>query len=133
MKKLKLFLAILGAVNCLVVPILFVSYELEISDSIWTLFPTPGFYFLEIILLGLTGFFATMQGKAKILWSICGILAVLIILGAWTIGFYLIPAGLIFGFLAFKSSKQKHFKSNLISFISAFLIQAALMISLIFL
>lgn len=133
MKIVRNILAFIGAVNCLVVSILFISYPLEVGDSIWTIFPLPGFYFLEIILLGFIGFIATIQGKAKILWSICGILAVLIFLGAWTIGLPLIAAELIFIFLAIQISQKKYFNGYFLSFISGFLIQAGLMIALIFL
>jgi hypothetical protein len=50
----ELFCALLGAINCIVIPVLFTREQMVIPDlQLLDLFPLPGFYFLEIMLLGL--------------------------------------------------------------------------------
>lgn len=90
-------LAFLGAVDCVLVPVLFGA---AIQQSF---FPLPGLYFLEIALLGVVGLVHAMRnptgevgGGHDIPWGIAGVLLAFNVLGAWTIGLYLIPGTLAF-------------------------------------
>jgi hypothetical protein len=94
-------IAFLGAVDCVVIPFLFVQGQSPI-------FPLPGLYFIEIALLGLLGVMSVSASAdprshefvrtlwAEIPWGIAGVMLAFVILGAWSIGFFLIPAFLAF-------------------------------------
>ena len=126
--RLRVFMALLGMINCLGVSLLFGSMQLDVGQSVWSLFPQPGLYLLEITLLGILGFVATLRSWPKVLWAITGILTTFVILGIWSLGFYLVPVTLIFGIISFISSKQIPFLTNFSFFIGAALVQAVLML-----
>ncbi len=93
--RLALLLAFVGAADCVVVPVLFGA---GIQQQ--PFFPLPGLYFLEIALLGLVGLVSARQNPAgwgqSVPWGIAGVLRAFNVLGAWTIGLYLIPGTLAF-------------------------------------
>ena len=75
-------------------------YSSGVIGDIW---PFPLLYFIEITLLGLLPLIALgMIGNDPISkwsgvpWTCSGILVAFVILGAWTIGFYFIPAMITF-------------------------------------
>ena len=85
----------IGAINCIYVPAAFVQ-------PAQSNFPLPGLYFIEIALLGLLvlGFVAArprLGGRWDALpWIAAGIMLAFVILGGFSIGFYLIPALIAF-------------------------------------
>lgn len=88
-------LAVVGAANCIVVPFFFVEGQSP-------LFPFPGLYLIEIALLGVLGLISIIVEQNEdsrwrvVPWAVAGILLAFVVLGAWTIGFFLIPATLAF-------------------------------------
>ena len=87
--------AVIGAVNCVLVPLLFAQQGS--SD-----FPFPFLYFAEIILVGafVLIYVATRAGRKAqwraLPWVAAGIMLAFVILGGFSIGFFLIPAFLAF-------------------------------------
>lgn len=129
------FCAILGAINCIVIPVLFAREQMIVPDMGYSdLFPFPGFYFLEIMILGLlslVSIFMTTQSLSfwsALPWISAGALLAFVVIGAWTIGFFLIPAMVSFIIVGILSGRRR--KSNLglyfIYFISAALMQGML-------
>ena len=86
-----LLLGLLGALNTLVVGLYFAQFQSP-------LFPLPGLYLLEIGLVGIIGLTSLAAGSRLYLpWIASGILLAFVLLGAWTIGFFLVPGMLAFG------------------------------------
>lgn len=90
-------LSIVAAFNCAAVVMLFSSSQ---QGDLW---PAPGLYFIELILLGLAGLVATAQDKpgapgwwGLIPWVASGALLAFVVLGGFSIGPFLIPAMLLF-------------------------------------
>jgi hypothetical protein len=87
--------ALIGAMNCLVIPALF-------AQSGAFDFPFPLLYFIEIIVLGVLvlGFVALrprLSARWRALpWIAAGIILPFLILGGFSIGFFLIPAFIAF-------------------------------------
>jgi hypothetical protein len=89
------FFAILGAGLCLVVTLL-LWWGISKYQSMWLL---PGLYFIELVLLGGLGAFSFIRGgpRGKFLtWGAAGALLGFSILGAFSVGFFYLPAALIF-------------------------------------
>jgi len=136
-------LAVLGAVFSLGVVYLFSTSQISSFDLIFVdLFPLPGLYFLEILALCLAStalILKPSQSKSPWLnflpWLCAGVLLAFVILGAWTIGFYLIPAMLAYliaGILSAVRNKN-HLSSHFYVFVMAGLLQAGLILLLVIL
>ena len=126
-------LFILAGINCIFVTIAFAYSEFTFSGGqISSLFPFPGFYFFELIVIGMISLLAVflLEKLRTSIWSgtawICsGLLMAFVILGAWTILFYLIPGMimlLIVGILIDKRT-QKDYALHLIYLLAAGLSQ----------
>ena len=86
------FFAAIGALNAIGIPLLF-----SIDPNQQPLFPLPGLYFIEIALVGVIGAFSLFLGRWSIApWLASGILLAFVVLGGFSIGFFLIPAFLAF-------------------------------------
>lgn len=105
--------ALIGAGNCILVPMAF-------AGSQENLFPLPGLYFIQIALVGalVLAFVALRPGLGvrwlALPWLAAGIILAFVVLGGFTIGFYLIPALIAFiaiGLLAVRQrgSVAQHF------------------------
>lgn len=128
--------SILGALNCIGVSLLFLSSELQHSEfaSIW---PLPALYLFEIIIIGILCVISVAMVQnwqnpiwAGIPWISSGILLAFVILGAWTIGFFLIPAMILFlvaGIMADRRLKGD-FPLHLIFFVAAGIGQSVLVL-----
>ncbi len=121
------FLAVLGALDCILVPLLFTSGQQP-------LFPLPGLYLLEIGLAGSGACWLILQRRAPHApWIAGGILLAFVILGAWTIGFFLTPA--LLGFTGagalWLGKPDKEMLRAFGIFMLAAILQAALMLALI--
>lgn len=104
LRSLEWALSVLGAINCILIPILFSLSQIQVPDGdLSEIWPLPAIYFLEIITLGIICVIAVAKNQNHagsfwpgIPWICSGILFAFVILGAWTIGFYLIPAMILF-------------------------------------
>lgn len=87
--------ALIGVMNCILVPLAFAGSQEK-------LFPLPGLYFIELALVGvLVLAFVAWRPKSDGRWSAlpwlaAGIILAFVILGGFSIGFYLIPALIAF-------------------------------------
>lgn len=115
-RNLEWIFSILGAVNCIIVAVLFTIYQLpQTGGELIDIWPFPLVYLVEIGILGILPVVAVglMKDNVKSRWSvvpwICsGILVAFVILGAWTIGFYLIPAMLLILFVGIFADRRTH-------------------------
>lgn len=96
--------ALIGAVNCLFVSIVFWQGD----------FPAPALYLIEIALLGLF-VVAFVAARARLStrwnalpWVAAGILLAFVILGGFSIGFFLIPAFLAFAIVGVLADTMDH-------------------------
>jgi len=93
-------LSIVAALNCFVVVTVFAFNNTpDFPQGLLSFWPFPMIYFMEIISIGIIGLIATIkaqqEGKSNwpaALWISSGILLTFVILGSWTIGFFLFPA-----------------------------------------
>ncbi len=131
LKIIEKVMVFFGAVVCMVVVFLFASDQ---PNELW---PLPGLYFLEITLLAIFGagsrLFASNPTKPILIaapWITGGALLPFVILGALTIGLFLLPGMLAFILSGIISDIQqkKAFAGHLSIAAMAALIQAAFMI-----
>lgn len=105
-----------GALNCIIIAVLFTIYQLPQTGGGWNeIWPFPLIYLVEIGVLGIIVVLAvSMVAEDKksnwsiVPWICSGILVAFVILGAWTIGFYLIPAMLLFIFVGIFIDRRTH-------------------------
>ncbi|HUV26636.1 MAG TPA: hypothetical protein VMW34_04650 [Anaerolineales bacterium] len=135
-RGLEWLFSILAVINCILVVITFSTFNISFStEGILSQWPFPIIYFIEIVSLSIIGLVAVgkLNGDVKSNWSgvpwICsGILLAFVILGAWTIGFFLLPAMILFliiGILADKRT-QGDIPLHLIYFVAAGIAQAVI-------
>lgn len=124
--------ALAGAFTCILVPALF-------AQPGGRDFPLPGLYFLEIALLGVfVMLFVARQSQLgarwhALPWLTAGIILAFVILGAFSFGFYLIPALVAFvvvGILADRQAGGATAQHVGLLFVAA-VIQAAVMLLII--
>lgn len=102
-------LAVLAAADCLGVALFFGTTQLEPGQPVWTLFPLPGLYLLEIALIGLLAPAAMWKASSKwfsALPAAAGITLAFFILGGFSIGPFLLPALLGLVALAMLTAKD---------------------------
>jgi len=99
-KSLAAILAGIGALNCTSVAIV-TWISVAPYQPMW---PFPALVLIETTLLGILGLIAYIQSRpwSQITrWVIPGCLFTIVVLGAWSIGFFLLPAALAFLISAF--------------------------------
>jgi hypothetical protein len=127
-------LAILAAITCWIPVVLFAISQISIESSLW---PFPGLYFLEILAFGVLGLISVVKDSPAgnhpwtgLPWIGAGGLLAFVILGAWTIGFYLVPAMILLITVGVVEDRRK--KDNLslhvILFLAAAFVQAAIVL-----
>ena len=96
--------ALVGAISCILVPALFAQSGAD--------FPFPALYFIQIALLGVL-VLATVVFRPRpagrwgaIPWVAAGILLAFVVLGGFSIGFYLIPALITFALVGILIDRQ---------------------------
>jgi hypothetical protein len=129
-------LAIIAVIVCTVIPLIFAYYQLSVPiRSFAEIIPFPALYFIEIISLGFLGMVAVYKDDPvdKPFWNIVpwiggGIMLSFVILGGFTIGFYLIPSLIAFFFLGVLMDRRKNgnFALHFIYFISAGIAQSVI-------
>lgn len=135
-RNLEWIFSILSALNCIIITVLFTVYQIpQPGGSLIDIWPFPLIYFIEIIVLGILPVVAVsmMREDEKSRWSlvpwICsGILMAFVILGAWTIGFYLIPAMVLILIAGIFADRRTHgdIPLHLIFFVVGGIAQASL-------
>ena len=134
--------SILGAINCTVIPVIFTYSLSSLSEGLIGLWPFPAIYFLEIVLFGLGCLVSVAKNSPErgsawnfLPWVSAGGLLAFVILGAWTIGFFLIPAMLFFigvGIVA-DIRKKDNLALHFIFFIASAMVQAIIVLFVLFL
>lgn len=124
--------AILAAITCAIPAVLFTMSQISMGSSI---LPFPGLYFLEILALGALGVVSVIKNSPAgnhlwtgLPWIGAGGLLAFVILGAWTIGFYLIPGmvlSIIVGVMEDRRKKD-NLQLHVILFLAAAFVQAAI-------
>ena len=117
--------ALIGAITCIYVPGVVRQWD----------FPFPALYFIEIILIGLlVTVFVTWRSRFGEVWHVvpwlaAGIMLAFVVLGGFSIGFFLIPALLAFVVVGIMADLQsgKSMASHLAALIIAALAQSAVM------
>lgn len=120
--------ALIGAVNCVLVPLLFAQTESDV-------FPLPGLYLIEITLLGLlVVVFVARRPRLDprwyaIPWAGAGAILPFVFLGGFSIGFYLIPAVLAYILVGLLANLQlgRRLAGDLVVLVLAALVQGAVM------
>jgi hypothetical protein len=113
-RTLEWIFSILGALNCIIVVVVFTISQLPQPGGILLdIWPFPLFYFIEISIIGILSVIAvsmlgsnTKSAWSAVPWVCSGILVAFVILGAWTLGFYLIPAMLLFLFVGIFADRR---------------------------
>ena len=129
---LERFMAILGAVVCLIVTILF-WLGLSAYQSMW---PLPALYFIEMVVLSIISAFIFVRGNPRdqfITWGTAGVISAFSILGALSVGFFYLPVALIFAVISVTSAvrNKQHITAHLGVFLIAGIAQVALMFAAI--
>lgn len=126
---LERFLAILGAVVCLIITILF---WLSVS-TYQTMWPLPGLYFIEMVALSIISAFIFVRGDPRdqfITWGAAGVITVFSILGALSVGFFYLPVALIFAVISVTSAVRN--KQRITAYLGIFLIAGIAQLVLMF-
>ncbi len=131
---LERFLAILGAVACLVITIA-IWVSVSVQQSMW---PLPALYFIELPALGILSAFTLFRGGPSgriITWAAAGIFLAFTILGAFSVGIFYLPIFLIFAVTAVSLTvrNKQPLAAGLGIFLIAAVAQAAVMLALIWL
>lgn len=119
-------LAVAAAINCVVVPMLFAQQR--------PLFPLPGLYLIEIAVLGILGLTGLLIVESRspfwrrVPWAAAGVLLAFVILGGFSIGFFLIPATAAFLLAGFLMNGIE--RGLVVQYIGLFLIAAVLQVAL---
>jgi len=126
---LERFLAILGAVVCLIITILF-----WVSVSAYqTMWPLPGLYFIEMVALSIISAFIFIRGDPRdqfITWGAAGVISAFSILGALSVGFFYLPVALIFAVISVTSAVRN--KQRITAHLGIFLIAGIAQMALMF-
>ena len=119
LSALKWLTALTGAFDCLAVAFLFSLNQSIPGKPFANLWPIPGLYFIELIALaGLAIAFIVEQPKPTVFssprvpWVSAGIILAFVILGAWSIGPFLLPALLAFLLLGVLEDLSRSFNAN---------------------
>jgi hypothetical protein len=109
--------ASLAAVYCLIITIL-IWRSVSSYQNLW---PFPGLYFIEMVLVSLFGAFAFVRGLvASLTWGAAGILSAFSLVGAMSVGFFYLPVALIF--VALSTATDLKSKRPILAHLGIFLI-----------
>src|SRR5215212_12030500 len=93
--RLERILAILAAVVCLTVTLVF-WFSQSPRQSMW---PLPGLYFVEMVSLSFISTFIFVRGDPHgsfMTWVAAGVISVFSFLGAASVGFFYVPVALMY-------------------------------------
>ena len=126
---LERFLAILGAVICLIITILF-WLSVSAYQNMW---PLPALYFIEMVILSIISAFIFVRGDPRdqfITWATAGVISAFSILGALSVGFFYLPVALIFAVISVTSAVRN--KQPITAHLGIFLIAGIAQLALMF-
>ena len=132
--RLERILAILAAVVCLTITLVF-WFSLSTYQSMW---PLPGLYFVEMVSLSFISTFIFVRGDRRgslITWPVAGVMSAFSFLGAFSVGFFYLPIALIFGVisLTWDLRNKKKIMTHFGIFLMAGIVQTVLMLGAIWL
>jgi hypothetical protein len=137
-RAIELTLAALAAINCLLVAVLFGNSQAASSPS--SLWPFPALYLIEIALAGAAGWVGAERCERNptsawvwLPWIAGGVLLAFVILGAFSIGPFLIPAaaGFTLAGLLFDLRRNSLRPTRLGSLLTAAFLQGGIMLVLV--
>ena len=129
---LERILAILAAVVCLIVTLVF-WFTISSYQGMW---PLPGLYFVEMVSLSFISTFIFVRGDPRgslMTWVAAGVFSAFSMLGAASVGFFYLPVALIFGVISFTWDvrNKRQLMAHLGIFLMAGIVQSALMLAAI--
>jgi hypothetical protein len=129
---LERFLAILGAVVCLLITVLF-WWGVSAYQAMW---PLPGLYFIEMVAVSIISAFIFVRGdpRAKFIpWGAAGVISAFSILAGLSVGLFYLPVALIFAIISITSDvrNKQPIPAHLGTLLIAGLAQVALMLAAI--
>src|SRR5262245_21037864 len=130
--SLERFLAIVGAVACLIISI-YLGQFIRSQQPLW---PFPGLYLVEVAVVSLIAMVNIIQGNPLgrwMTWVVVGVLLAFVVLGSLSIGFCFLPIALIFTITAI-SLDRREWQNMVIHLgicVIAGLAQTALMLTII--
>jgi hypothetical protein len=129
---LERFLAILGALACLVITVA-IWRSVSTYQGMW---PLPGLYFVELAALSILSAVVFVRGDPagrNITWAAAGIFLAFSILAGFSVGFFYLPIFLIFAIISVSSNlrHRQPFTTGLGICLIAGLSQAALILAII--
>jgi hypothetical protein len=129
---LERFLAILGAVACLIITILF-WWGVSVYQTMW---PLPGLNFIEMVAVSIISAFIFVRGDPHaqfIPWGAAGIISAFSILAGLSVGLFYLPVALIFAIISITSDvrNKRPITAHLGIFLIAGIVQVALMFAAI--
>ena len=135
---LERLLAIAGGIICWVVCIrTWQVVLLDYSPGGQAVWPLPGLYLLEMMVLSLVGTFAAFHDRAElrrdwgsVTWAVAGIFLAFAVMGAWSIGLFFLPTALLFVVVAILADarQKRNALAHVVVYMIAGLAQAALML-----
>ena len=134
--RLEWILSIIAALTCIIAVIMFAfTNTSNFAEGLMSQWPFPLIYFIEISAIGVISILSMgiiqRQGKSEwsaVFWIFSGMLLSFVILGAWTIGFFLLPAMIIFLLVGIRIDKKtgNDIPRHLIYFVAGGIAQALL-------
>jgi hypothetical protein len=104
--SLERFLAIVGAVACLIISI----YLGQLIRSQQPLWPLPGLYLVEVAGVSLIAMVNIIQGNTLgrwVTWVVVGVLSAFVVMGRLSIGFCFLPIAFIFTITAISLDRRR--------------------------
>ena len=126
--RLERILAILAAVVCLAITLVF-WFTISPYQSMW---PLPGLYFVEMVSLSFISTFIFVRGDPRgslMTWVAAGVLSAFSFLGALSVGCFYVPVALMFSVisLTWDVRNKQNKPARLGIFLIAGIVQSALM------
>ena len=130
--RLERILAILAAVVCLAITLIF-WFRISPYQSMW---PLPGLYFVEIVSLSFISTFIFVRGDPRgslMTWVAAGVISAVSFLGAASVGCFYLPVALMFSVisLTWDVRNKQNRPDRLGIFLIAGIVQSALMLAAI--
>lgn len=124
------FLACIGLVACIVITIALWS-TVSVQQPLW---PLPGLYFIELILLSVISAGLFLRGdrrRSAVAWVVAGAFSGFVVIAAWSIGLFYLPVTVLFGLSAIVSDRRsgQTLTRQLVLCVSAGIAQVVLMLA----
>jgi hypothetical protein len=100
------FLAAVGVMVCLIIS----ARVWQLIGSQQPMWPLPGLYLLEMMVMSLLGLFSTVRGHARdgmVMWAIVGVFLAFALMAAWSIGLAFLPVAALFAAAAILMDRRR--------------------------